>query len=150
MNEDDVERIAAWLVERGLAGASETELLHGLCKRCCQGGLPLSRAMALVDTLHPVYEGRVFRWRNDGVEESAVLEYGPTDGAGARCGTAHGRGGARAGPEPFECGLVCGFDRWCCTATLATARLSGLSWAEGLPMSILAHIHGMTARALEA
>ena len=79
MNENDVERIAAWLVERGLAGASETELLHGLCKRCCQGGLPLSRTMALVDTLHPVYEGRVFRWRNDGVEESAVLEYGPSN-----------------------------------------------------------------------
>ena len=35
--------------------------------------------MALVDTLHPVYEGRAFRWRNDGVEESAVLEYGPSN-----------------------------------------------------------------------
>jgi adenylate cyclase len=34
--------------------------------------------MAIVDTLHPVYEGRAFRWRNDGVEETAVIEYGPT------------------------------------------------------------------------
>ncbi|HJW45235.1 MAG TPA: adenylate/guanylate cyclase domain-containing protein [Lysobacter sp.] len=76
MNENDVERIAAWLVERGLAGASETELQHGFCERCCQAGLPLSRTLALIDTLHPVYEGRAFRWRNDGVEESAVVEYG--------------------------------------------------------------------------
>lgn len=76
MNENDVTQIGAWLVERGLAGASETELLHGFCGRCCQAELPLSRALALVDTLHPVYEGRAFRWRNDGVEESAVVEYG--------------------------------------------------------------------------
>ncbi len=76
MHENDVKQIGAWLVERGLAGASETELLHGFCERSCQAGLPLSRALALVDTLHPVYEGRAFRWRNDGVEESAVVEYG--------------------------------------------------------------------------
>ena len=77
MNENDVEQIAAWLVERGLAGASETELLHGLCERCCQAGLPLSRTMALVDTLHPVYEGRAFRWRNDGVEEVPLSNMAP-------------------------------------------------------------------------
>jgi adenylate cyclase len=79
MNEDDVQRTAAWLVERGLAGASETELLHGFCERCCQAGLALSRAVALIDTLHPIYEGRAFRWRNDGVEESAVQEYGSSN-----------------------------------------------------------------------
>ena len=33
----------------------------------------------MIDTLHPVYEGRAFRWRNDGVEESAVVEYGRTN-----------------------------------------------------------------------
>jgi adenylate cyclase len=84
MNEKDLQRIAAWLVERGLAGASETELLHGLCERCCQAGLALSRTMIIIDTLHPVYEGRLFRWRSDGVEESAVIEYGPSNvGEGA-------------------------------------------------------------------
>src|SRR5262249_13632101 len=46
------------------------------CKQSCAAGLPLARGMALVDTLHPVYEGRVFRWRNDGVEETAIVEYG--------------------------------------------------------------------------
>ncbi len=79
MNQNDVEQVAAWLIERGLAGASETELLHGFCERCCQAGLPLSRTMAVIDTLHPVYEGHAFRWRNDGVEERAIVEYGPSN-----------------------------------------------------------------------
>jgi adenylate cyclase len=35
--------------------------------------------MAIIDTLHPVYEGRAFRWRNDGIEEEAVVEYGSSD-----------------------------------------------------------------------
>ena len=77
--------IAAWLIARGLDGASETELLHGFCGRCREVGLDLSRAITIIDTLHPVYEGRAFRWRNDGVEESAVVEYGRTnDGRGRR------------------------------------------------------------------
>ncbi len=84
MNAEDVKQLFAWLIGRGLAGASETDLLHGFCERCCQAGLPLSRGTALVDTLHPIYEGRAFRWRNDGIEESAVLEYGSSnEGEGA-------------------------------------------------------------------
>jgi adenylate cyclase len=75
----DVDRIAAWLIERGLAGGSEAELLHGFCARCCEAGLQLSRAAAIIDTLHPIYEGRAFRWRNDGVPEDVVVEYGSTD-----------------------------------------------------------------------
>jgi adenylate cyclase len=35
--------------------------------------------MAIVDTLHPVYEGRAFRWRADGREEQAVVEFGPSN-----------------------------------------------------------------------
>ncbi|HET8727843.1 MAG TPA: adenylate/guanylate cyclase domain-containing protein [Alphaproteobacteria bacterium] len=79
MSDRDIDRIAAWVVERGLAGASETELLHGFCEQCCDAGLDLSRGIALIDTLHPIYEGRGFRWRNDGVDESSVIEYGPTN-----------------------------------------------------------------------
>jgi adenylate cyclase len=62
----------------GLGGAEETELLHGFCDRCRRSGLDLSRAGVVIDTLHPIYEGRIFRWRNDGVEESSVVEYGST------------------------------------------------------------------------
>jgi adenylate cyclase len=78
MDKNHIERISAWIIQRGLGGASETELLHGFCQKCQAVGLDLSRALALIDTLHPVYEGRAFRWRNDGVEEEPVLEYGRT------------------------------------------------------------------------
>jgi adenylate cyclase len=39
--------------------------------------LPLSRANLFIDTLHPVYEGRLFRWGH-GLTESPLLEYGRT------------------------------------------------------------------------
>src|SRR5688572_8309648 len=58
MKNADKDRIGAWLVERGLAGASETELLHGFCARCNEAGLDFSRAVAIIDTLHPTFEGR--------------------------------------------------------------------------------------------
>lgn len=58
MRDRDITAITAWLVERGLAGASETELMHGFCARCGEAGLALSRGLMLADTLHPVHEGR--------------------------------------------------------------------------------------------
>ena len=63
MNNADIDAIAAWLVDRGLAGEHETELLNGFCARCGAAGLSLSRAVTIIDTLHPIYEGRAFRWR---------------------------------------------------------------------------------------
>ena len=78
MTEADIDAITAWVVRRGLAGTAETILMDGFCKRCTDAGLALSRATVIIDTLHPIYEGRAFRWRNDGVEESAVVEYGST------------------------------------------------------------------------
>ncbi len=76
MQQQDLEELAAWVVTRGLTGIAETELLRKVCERCCALGLPLTRANIFIDTLHPIYEGRAFRWRNDGVEESALIEYG--------------------------------------------------------------------------
>ncbi|HEY7382740.1 MAG TPA: adenylate/guanylate cyclase domain-containing protein, partial [Beijerinckiaceae bacterium] len=78
----DIERIATWLVERGLAGASETELLDGFCAACAGAGLELSHGNMLIDTLHPVHEGRVFKWHVDGAQ-SPVIEYGRSNQAGA-------------------------------------------------------------------
>jgi adenylate cyclase len=71
--------IEGWLVEAGLAGASETELLHGFGERCNGTGIALSRAILIVDTLHPIHEGRAFRWRADGGEQRTVVEYGPSN-----------------------------------------------------------------------
>ena len=76
MSERDIEQLAAWVTEQALAGASETELLHGFCQRASTAGLPVSSAVAVVDTLHPIWEGRAFLWRNDGVEEEPTIEYG--------------------------------------------------------------------------
>ena len=79
MTVDSLNRIESWLVEAGLAGASETESLHGFCDRCREAGIALSRSTVLVDTLHPIHEGRVFRWRADSVEQPPVVEYGPSN-----------------------------------------------------------------------
>src|SRR5437879_887149 len=57
---------SAGLTEAGLAGEAETVLLDGFCRRAIQARLPLARAVVIIDTLHPVYEGRGFRWRRDG------------------------------------------------------------------------------------
>jgi adenylate cyclase len=77
MQDKDISEIAAWLMQQGLKGTSEAELLSGFCDACYQHGLELGRAMALMDTLHPVYEGRAFRWDRREVVEP-VFEYGPT------------------------------------------------------------------------
>ncbi len=78
MNTADVDRIVDLIVRRGLEGAQETDLLREFCERCNGAGLPISRALAVIDTLHPVHEGTVFRWRNDNVEEDASIQYGRT------------------------------------------------------------------------
>jgi adenylate cyclase len=83
MNNADIDAIIAWLIERGLAGELETELLNGFCSRCGAAGLFLSRAVTIIDTLHPIYEGRAFRWRNDGIKEDPIVEYGRTNQGGA-------------------------------------------------------------------
>ena len=78
MREQDIAAISAWLVGRGLAGASEPELVGGFCARCAEAGLALSRGLVLVDTLHPVYEGRAFHWQDD-LGETVESVYGRTD-----------------------------------------------------------------------
>jgi adenylate cyclase len=79
MDESEITSTTAWLIESGLRGMTETELLEQLCERLLRAGLSLSRAAVIIDTLHPIYEGRAFRWRNDGVEESNLFEYGRTN-----------------------------------------------------------------------
>src|SRR5262245_33260128 len=76
MNQSDIDAIAEWIVQNGLSGAAETVLLNGFCTRCENAGLPLSSAVAVIDTLHPIWEGRAFFWRNDGIEQDPMIEYG--------------------------------------------------------------------------
>ncbi len=79
MRPEDIAEIEAWIIGQGLDGLPETVLLRQFCERCCRAGLPLSRATTFIDTLHPIYEGRGFRWRNDGVAEDPMVEYGRSD-----------------------------------------------------------------------
>jgi adenylate cyclase len=64
-----------WLVSQGLTGLPEPELIRGFCERCCDGGLHLSRGLAFIDTLHPIYEGRGFRWNDRPSNEGDTFEY---------------------------------------------------------------------------
>src|SRR5690349_14439326 len=69
-----IDKLHAWLTELGLNGASEETLVHGFCERAVDAGLPISRALMLIDTLHPVYEGRLMRWGHD-PSLPTVVEY---------------------------------------------------------------------------
>jgi adenylate cyclase len=66
-----------WLTQAGLSGMSETDIVAGFCERCVAAGLPLARALLFIDTLHPVHEGRLFRW-GYGPTEAPVVDYGRT------------------------------------------------------------------------
>jgi adenylate cyclase len=79
MNPADIDRIADWIIRRGLEGMAEEDLLRAFCEKCRQTGLPIDRALMFIDTLHPVHEGTIFRWRSDGAEEQAVRDYGRSD-----------------------------------------------------------------------
>src|ERR1700719_3098062 len=77
MNEAFFTEMSAWLTQAGLAGTSETAIVSGFCERCVAAGLPVDRTQVFIDTLHPVHEGRLFRWGHD-PSESPLLEYGRT------------------------------------------------------------------------
>jgi len=72
-----------WLVRAGLDGMSEPDLLEGFCSRVLGAGVPLAEVNVIIDTLHPIYEGRVFRWRRDQSDIPAVFEYGRSGEAGS-------------------------------------------------------------------
>src|SRR5450755_3831450 len=77
MNEAQFAELSAWITEVGLAGHPETEMMAGFCDRAAAAGLPLTFAVAVIDTLHPVYEGHAVRWYRDKLE-TTIVEYGPT------------------------------------------------------------------------
>jgi len=77
MNENLSSELSAWLTQAGLAGAPETDIFSAFCDRCVAAGIPLGRAHMAIDTLHPVHEGRLFRW-GYGPNESPMHEYGRT------------------------------------------------------------------------
>ena len=67
-----------WLVAQGLTGLPEPDLIRGFSEHCRAGGLDLSRVLTFIDTLHPIYEGRGFRWNDRPSNESESFEYTST------------------------------------------------------------------------
>ena len=75
MTDAEIAELAAWIAKAGLVGKPETDLVGGFCERAAGFGLPLVRAMVFIDTLHPVHEGRLFRW-DRGKPSATLAEYG--------------------------------------------------------------------------
>jgi adenylate cyclase len=71
MKDVTILKLSQWITQAGLAGLSELALVQEFCRRALEAGVPLSRGMVGVDTLHPVLEGRVFAWRQT---ETAVRQ----------------------------------------------------------------------------
>ncbi|MGE5145905.1 MAG: adenylate/guanylate cyclase domain-containing protein [Candidatus Eiseniibacteriota bacterium] len=77
MDEKQFAALAGWLAEAGLSGLTETALVAGFCERLVAAGIGLARGTVIVDTLHPVYEGRAINWRRSG--EIRMTEYGSSE-----------------------------------------------------------------------
>src|ERR1700694_5362309 len=64
-----------WLGSRALTGLPENDLLRGFCERCRADGIALSRGLVFIDTLHPIFEGRGFRWNDHETNEADRFDY---------------------------------------------------------------------------
>ena len=83
VTEAEIAKLASWLAKVGLEGRTETALVEGFCQRAVSAGLPLVRAIVFIDTLHPIHEGRAFRWERE-KPEATLTEYGrSTEGEAA-------------------------------------------------------------------
>jgi adenylate cyclase len=79
MSEAIRQNLAQWIIESGLAGESELGLMQKLCARLVEAGVPITRAIVAIDTLHPVVESRSFAWRGPG--DAKAGEYTRYDAA---------------------------------------------------------------------
>jgi hypothetical protein len=61
MKPADVDRVADWIIRRGLEGMSEADLLRAFCEQCTAGALPITRALAIIEEMKDLGH-RLFRW----------------------------------------------------------------------------------------
>ncbi|GAB4532966.1 MAG: hypothetical protein Tsb0024_02140 [Ruegeria sp.] len=54
--------LIGWLLDRGLEGAEQSEILEGYCLRLVDAGVPLMRFHAAQSAYHPTYGGTGFNW----------------------------------------------------------------------------------------
>jgi adenylate cyclase len=79
MNRLTFDELASWVTKAGLIGYTESRLMAGFCRRILDAGVPLARAIVILDTLHPIYEGRAFRWRADMPDDVEAVDYARTN-----------------------------------------------------------------------
>lgn len=60
-----VDTLNAWLLQQGLEGTPQEELLDGYCARLVGMGVPLMRLHVSQSAFHPKYGGLGFEWRRD-------------------------------------------------------------------------------------
>lgn len=84
MRAEDIDALAHWTAERGLTGLPDGDLLQGFAERCRAAGLPLARAILVIDSLHPTWEGRAIRWHGPGGTETPMVDYGHSDSGETR------------------------------------------------------------------
>jgi adenylate cyclase len=61
----------AWLIEAGLSGLPAPDMLAGFCSRLVAAGVPLSRALLSLATLHPQRRAHSLTW-----ERGAIVDVG--------------------------------------------------------------------------
>lgn len=62
-------QITDWLVDQSLGEPDIVELFEGVCKRLHAIGVPVSRAMLMWSTLHPLFQAENVVWRRDHAAE---------------------------------------------------------------------------------
>lgn len=74
--------ILVWLSTEAIEGSDNATIFEQFCERCRQAGLPISHGVALMDTLHPEFEGHAFEWDGTRAVERPVQQYqsSQTDG----------------------------------------------------------------------
>jgi adenylate cyclase len=82
MDQASTTDLIVFLSDAGLRAFGEVDLLGGFCDRLRKAGVPVARALVLIDTLHPVHEGHVFRWRREGEPFQPITEYGRVSDGG--------------------------------------------------------------------
>jgi adenylate cyclase len=78
MDDAQFHELADFVTESGLLNRTETDLVNGFCDRVVASGLPLARVSIVMDTLHPVYEGRAVNWRRV-TGSSQLSQYGRSE-----------------------------------------------------------------------
>jgi len=61
----EIPGLLRWLAEAAETGTSEEDILAGACDRLRAGGVPVDRAFAGIELIHPLLDGQLYRWTSD-------------------------------------------------------------------------------------